>query len=161
MSDYIITNDGELMHYGVPGMKWGVRRASKQLSKATTKEDRDKALGKLNKHRSKASAKIEKLTKKRVQLQKDVDRHVLKSDVKAAKLDREIGRLKQKSMGIFTSERRAQKLLTKAMELEVKSEVLRSRSNAAKSRLAQNETMTRLFQMGIDDIDAIVKKHKR
>lgn len=26
MSDYILTSDGELMHYGVPGMKWGVRK---------------------------------------------------------------------------------------------------------------------------------------
>lgn len=26
MSDYIVTKDGELMHYGVKGMKWGVRR---------------------------------------------------------------------------------------------------------------------------------------
>lgn len=26
MPDYIITSDGELMHYGVKGMKWGVRR---------------------------------------------------------------------------------------------------------------------------------------
>lgn len=27
MANYIYTNDGELMHYGVPGMKWGVRKA--------------------------------------------------------------------------------------------------------------------------------------
>lgn len=26
MADYILSNDGELMHYGVKGMKWGVRR---------------------------------------------------------------------------------------------------------------------------------------
>lgn len=27
MANYIYTNDGELMHYGVPGMRWGVRKA--------------------------------------------------------------------------------------------------------------------------------------
>lgn len=32
MSDYILTSDGELMHYGVPGMKWGVRRNAKLLA---------------------------------------------------------------------------------------------------------------------------------
>lgn len=34
MSNYIITTDNELMHYGVKGMKWGQRRARKFADKA-------------------------------------------------------------------------------------------------------------------------------
>ena len=34
MNNYIITEDGELYHYGVPGMKWGVRK--KQYDYKTT-----------------------------------------------------------------------------------------------------------------------------
>ena len=43
----------ELYHYGVKGMRWGVRRAQKKLAKATTKEDRDKAIAALKKHKEK------------------------------------------------------------------------------------------------------------
>lgn len=45
MSNYILTADGELYHYGVPGMKWGVRRKQKReqkrLVKAQKKWERD------------------------------------------------------------------------------------------------------------------------
>ena len=33
MADYIITKDGELYHYGVKGMKWGVRKTQNQAKK--------------------------------------------------------------------------------------------------------------------------------
>lgn len=32
MSDYIVTKDGELKHYGVVGMKWGIRRAARKAT---------------------------------------------------------------------------------------------------------------------------------
>ena len=37
MSNYILTSDGELYHYGVKGQKWGVRKARK-LAKKDAKE---------------------------------------------------------------------------------------------------------------------------
>ena len=63
MSEYYITTDGELYHYGVKGMKWGVRRAQKALSKASSSRDSDRALSKLQKHRDKGSAELAKLKK--------------------------------------------------------------------------------------------------
>lgn len=36
MSEYIYSN-GELIHYGIPGMRWGVRRAQKRSAKIERK----------------------------------------------------------------------------------------------------------------------------
>ena len=56
----ITRKNDELKHYGVLGMKWGVHRATKQYSAATTKAERTKAADKLNTHMGKASKKLNK-----------------------------------------------------------------------------------------------------
>lgn len=37
MSEYILTSNGELYHYGVKGMKWGVIRSQKRLEAGAEK----------------------------------------------------------------------------------------------------------------------------
>ena len=56
-NDY--NNQEYLQHYGVRGMRWGIRRASKTLSKSSsTSEQREKAISSLQKHRAKATKKV-------------------------------------------------------------------------------------------------------
>lgn len=146
-------NNNELYHYGVRGMKWGVRRASKKLANATTQKQRDKAIATLNKHKEKATKKVNKLNKSRVQLQKDVDRHIQKTDIKVANLKNRAAEMERKAYGLFTSERKAQQRLYEAGKLNRQANTLEARSRSAKAYLAENEKQTKLFKKGLNDID--------
>lgn len=153
-SSSVKTPGDELCHYGVLGMKWGVRRATEQLRKATTKEERDKAVASLNKHREKASKQITKLAAKRPSLDKAYNKAIMKTDVKIAKMQTKKSRLERKASGFFTSNARASKLLGKAAVLDMKINKLKASSNTAKAAMAKNERMTSLFKQGMSDIDA-------
>lgn len=161
MSKYVIIHgtfhearDDELIHYGIKGMQWGVRRATKQLRKATTSEDRNKATASLNKHRAKASKQIEKLSAKRPKLEKAYTKAVAKIDPKIAKLERKKAKLGRKAGSMFTSDKKAVKLLEKRRALDLKIEGLKSKSDSAKAAIAKNDRMTSLFKQGVADINS-------
>lgn len=154
--------DDELQHYGVKGMRWGIRRASKRLSTATTKEQRDKAVATLQKHRTKASAQVAKLEKKQPKLAKSVEQKIVKNDVKAAKLSDKAAAKRKKAYGLFTSQKKANKLIYKADKLQARADYLAVKSKKAKAELAKNETMQAAFKKGISEIDqALVSKGRK
>lgn len=145
-----------LQHYGVKGMRWGVRRASKRLSKATTSEERKKAVSSLQKHRSKGAAEITKLRKKMPKLQEQADRAVVKYDTKAAKYDRKAAKLRSKLGRTTLISGVREERAYKAMGLETKASMLRAKSAEAKAKVQANKTMQEAFQREINNIDQIL-----
>ena len=143
----------ELQHYGVKGMRWGVSRASKQLSNATTSEQKTKAVATLQKHRTKASEEIAKLEKKQPKLAKSVEQKIVKNDVQAVKLADKAAIKRRKAYGRFTSQKKSEKLIYKANKLQAKADYLSVKSEKAKAALSKNETLQASFKKGISEID--------
>ena len=144
----------ELEHYGVKGMKWGVHRAQKKLAKASTQEQRDKAIASLNKHRGKASSKIAKLEKKRPKLEKAYDRAILKTDVKISKMEQKRSKHTRKATKLLSTDKIRSRHLAKAQIMDMKIKDLKAHSDRAKSEMAKNERLIELFNRGISDIDS-------
>lgn len=65
-------DNDELMHYGVPGMKWGVRRTPAQLGRKKTSSSKSLFGKKKSKPKAKAKAKSESSKKETAQKPKTV-----------------------------------------------------------------------------------------
>lgn len=153
-SDYTITPTDELYHYGVVGMRWGVRRSTKQLFKRDQpKERRDKALASLNKHREKGTAEVAELKKRGVKLTAAAEKQTIKSETKAAKLRAKAATKRSKMYGLLTSQSKAEKLEFQAKKLDIKAAKLETKATRAKALLKKNETMVAAFEREISNID--------
>lgn len=154
-------NNNELKHYGVKGMRWGVRRATKQLSKATTKEAKEKAIGKLQKHKSKAQAKVAKLNKQRGKLEREYESRRISSEQAAAEFEAEAAKKRAKKYGIFVSEKKAAELEYEANKLMADAAEIRAKTKMYKQKIESNKVLTDAMNRGISEIDKTLAKQGR
>ena len=155
MSNYCIKN-GELYHYGVLGMKWGVRRAAykkqrndRLTSKALTY---DKKAANLTKKAEKQHAKIDlerankkaikaaKFDKKAATLAKKADK--ASNEFNQSRLERKSEQMKYKAAKARLDGNRISKSSgygVKAMKLSVKSDKFAKKAANARRKVANNK----------------------
>lgn len=107
MGDYILTKDGklyhcntsreaeELMHYGVKGMKWGVRRTAAQLGHFVSKKAKSAASSIRDKRAKKKAAKEEAEARKNHAKKsiKDMSTEELNERIKRLQLEKDYKKL--------------------------------------------------------------------
>ena len=162
IATYHIT-DGELRHYGVRGMKWGVRRNLKRLGNANSAKDSDaraKAVAKLEKHKAKSIKKLDKLQSKQPDLQKRVDKANTNLAEKRAGALQKAARYSRKASRKWTFNREGK--MRKAMKWQAKAMSYESAAADAKAKLEKNRQMQETFKKGISQIDkALVDKGRK
>ena len=152
----------ELYHYGVKGMRWGVRRASKKLSKATDEKKKAKAVASLEKHREKGTAEIKKLDSSTSKLQAKREKQRQTTDVKAAEYEKRAADAMVRSQTPIMLRSRREKFRNEANKWYVRADSLRAESERTQALINKNESLKKMFQQEIDKIDqALVEKGKR
>ena len=151
-----LLKDDELCHYGVVGMKWGVRRGVKELNRAYSdggvyRGQHNHAVSKLSGHRDKINKKISKLEKKRVSIDNAIYKNETKIAPKVAKLNQKASKLTVKADRTSNYDR-YEKLHRKANILEYKVSKLESTAAKAKAKLAKNQKIQEEFKKGLSTI---------
>lgn len=162
MSNYIIHNGAfyecgsdELMHYGVKGMKWGVRRAMKELHESNEsgrKGAHNHAVAVLSEHRDKINKKLTSLDKKSVTLEKRRYKQATRSAKKIAKLEKKSAKLKYKAGKAFYTST-SNKRLHKSAKLDVKVAKLKKSVAKTQAKIEKNERLKDMFKKGLNEIN--------
>lgn len=152
----------ELYHYGVFGMKWGVRRAKKKLSSATNKDQYTRAVNKLNTHKSKSEKKVSKLTNRINKMAKQSERDESSRRYEAATLSRKAAKLRKKSHGIIRIKSLDGIREFRASRLDNKSQRIKLSIEKTRKDLLKSESTRKIFEQGIQDIDkTLIENGKR
>ncbi len=152
----------ELQHYGVLGMKWGVRRSTKQLQNARTKEERDKAVTSLKKHREKASGEIAKRKAENEKLYEKRKKQDAYGAARAAQLSRKAAIQRGKSASFIRPSGLKDFNAARAKQLQSQADQITANIEATKAKIAENDDIIRMMETGIKDIDkALADKGKR
>lgn len=145
-------SEDELYHYGVKGMRWGVRRNTKLLNSSDSAK-RAKAASALKKHREKGTAEIAKLKKKGVKLEKAYEEKIIKNENRAAKLNSKAASKRRRAYGLFVSGDKAKDYIAEAEFLETKANYLTAKANEAKAKINKNKAMVSAFEREVGNID--------
>ena len=134
----MVVYSDELCHYGIRGMRWGIRRY--QNPDGTLTEAGRKRISKLHDSNSRLIGRRDKLTKRMESQTRKYANSISKANQKAAEL-------RVKEYGLFTTKTRADKLEYKASKLEARAAQKAMRIDRTKARIAK--------------IDALVSKNNR
>lgn len=172
--NYYLSPEGELYHYGVLGMKWGVRRARRAASRnvdlgskalkydkkaAVYTKKSEKAHAEIDLERSnRAAVKAAKYNKKAATTRKkslnksdtdqlDAERKAAKLEYKATKQEAKASRL-SKGAGYGA----------KAMNYSIKSDKVAIKAAKARAKMAKNNAYIDMMNRRMDSLDADTRR---
>ena len=162
MSNYIIhngtfyeRNSDTLVHYGVKGMKWGVRRAMKELHESNrtgSKGAHNHAVAVLSEHRDKIGKKLASLDKKSTKLESKRYKQATKTEKKIAKLERKSAKAKLKAGKAFYTST-SNKRLHKSAKFDYKVSKLKKTIAKTQAKIEKNERLKAIYKKSLNEIN--------
>lgn len=143
MSEYYLTKQDYLMHYGVLKMKWGVRRYQNPDGSLTPE-------GKI--HYAELRGEYDRQVQKAKDIQSKIDIETKKHSSKIARLENKAAKLRKKETGLFTSKEKAAKLEEKARRAEIKANSLSSKTRKLQAKLDKVNAILRDYDTKLDSI---------
>lgn len=161
MPTYIVARKDELRHYGVVGMKWGVRRGLSELresNKTGNKGGHNHAVAVLSGHRDKINKKLATLDKKSDKLESKRYKQATKDATKIAKLERKAEKALMKSYKTKSVEK-AEEYKQKSVAWNYKASKLKQKSAKTQVKIEKNNKLKETFKTKLNEInDELVTK---